>query len=113
MMMNNPEDPLFKNLLTDYAAPLPDDGFSEGILAAIDAKQNNIYHVKRRLLAGAVLIGGAIAATQVPAFIRLTSDIAVPSLPSLAELPSWAPFVVGVLIFMLWALLDNRGSEVI
>lgn len=113
MMMTNPEDPMFESLLADYAAPLPDDGFSEGVLAAIEAKQTHIHRVKHWLLSGAVLLGGAIAATQVPALIHLTANLAVPSLPSLTELPYWAPFIVGVFIFMLWALLDNRGSEVI
>ena len=119
MMMTNPEDDMFGNLLADYAAPLPDEGFSARVLEGIKAQQRRARRVKRRILAGAVVLGGAIAATQVPALVRLTKSFAgqstpkISELPSLTSLPYGAPIIVGVFIFMLWVIVDNRGSEVI
>lgn len=119
MMMTNPEDDMFGDLLSDYAAPLPDEGFSARILEDIEAQQRHARRVKRRVLAGAVVLGGAIAASQVPALVRLAKNFTMQSppqiseLPSLTSLPYGAPIIVGVFIFMLWVIVDNRGSEVI
>lgn len=119
MMMTNPENDMFAQLLAEYTAPLPDDGFSNRVVENLKTQQRYVQRVRRRILAGAVVLGGAIAATQVPAFVRLTKNFTAQStaqiseLSSLTSLPYGAPIIVGVFIFMLWALVDNRGSEVI
>jgi len=121
MMMQNPEDTLFKDLLSDYAAPTPDDGFTQSVMSTIDAETIRtetikIERLRRGLIYGSSFVGGAIAATQFPALLKIIAGL-TPVLPNTAPLPfalptsHWTFLTMIFLGFVLWAALDRTISE--
>jgi len=84
MMMQNPDDNLFADMLSDYAAPVADDGFSDTVLNAIETEARKVERIRRFSIYGACFIGGLIAASQLPAFLG----------------------------FVLWAALDRKASDI-
>jgi len=116
MMMQTPDDNLFKDLLSDYVTPLDDDGFTQSLMAQLDQDAVKTEKLRRGLIYGASFVGGAIAAMQFPAFIKMLSAL-TPTLPNAAALPSdlpisqWTFMTIVLLIFVLWAALDRTTSE--
>jgi len=120
MMMQNSDDffgdNLFKDLLSDYAAPVAEDGFSDSMLKSIEAKARKVERIRRVSIYGACFIGGAIAASQFPALIAIAAKIklAAPTIPDTGSIPlsqwSWAGLVL--LGFVLWAALDRKASDI-
>ena len=87
-MMQDPiEDKQFENLLSDYAAPVDDDGFSARVMAQLPDEQNSAHNtteisaqLRRTFIGGGAIVGGAIAATQVPALARLLGKVKLPDI---------------------------------
>jgi len=85
-MMQDPiEDKQFENLLSDYAAPIDDDGFSAHLLAQLPDEQNSAQsntesrtHLRRAFIGGGAIVGGGIATTQVPALAKLLGKVSLP-----------------------------------
>lgn len=116
MMMQNPDNNLFADLLSDYAAPVADDGFSESMMHVIEAETRKIERIRRFSIYSACFIGGAMAASQFPALVAMIAKIklAVPSIPDTGAIPlsqwSWAGIIL--LGFVLWAALDRKASDI-
>jgi len=115
MMMQTPDDNLFQDLLSDYVAPVAEDGFSDAVLKSIDAEARKVERIRRFSIYGACFVGGVIAASQFPALLSMTAKIklAAPVLPDAGALPlslwSWAGIIL--LGFVLWAALDRKASD--
>jgi len=115
MMMQNPNDNLFQDLLSSYAEPVADDGFSESVLKTIEAETRKVERIRRFSIYGACFVGGVIAASQFPGLLAMTSKIklAAPTIPDAGAIPlsqwSWAGIIL--LGFVLWAALDRKVSE--
>ena len=116
MMMQNSDDNLFTELLSDYVAPVRDDGFSDAVLKAASAEGRKIERVRRFSIYGASFVGGIIAAIQIPMLVSLVSkiNIAVPAIPKASSLPisQWSFLCIIVLGFVLWAALDRKASDI-
>jgi len=116
MMMQNPDDNLFKDLLSDYAAPVTEDGFSDTVLKSIDVEARKVERIRRFSIYGSCFVGGIIAASQFPALVNMTAKIqlATPTIPDTGSIPlsqwSWAGIVL--LGFVLWAALDRKASDI-
>jgi LPXTG-motif cell wall-anchored protein len=116
MMMQNPNDNLFKDLLSDYAAPVTDDGFSASVLKIIEAETRKVERIRRFSIYGACFVGGLIAASQFPELIAMIAKIkiAAPTLPDTGSIPlsqwSWSGIIL--LGFVLWAALDRKTSDI-
>lgn len=92
--MNPKDDARLKAFLSDYAAPITDDGFSDRLmaLAAQEASLNNApspreRRIRRWALYGAYFVGGVIAAVQMPTLRRVMQG-ALEAMPSAAPLPT-------------------------
>ena len=79
IMENDPMDENLKALLSDYAAPVPDDGFA----AAVKSEITKRARLRRALILGGGTIGALIAALQLPALFALAEG-----LPKTAKLPT-------------------------
>ncbi len=87
-MMQDPiEDKQFENLLSDYAAPVDDAGFSARVMAQLPAEQNSAHNttktraqLRSTFIGGGATLGGAIAATQVPALAKLLGKVKLPDI---------------------------------
>jgi hypothetical protein len=115
MMMQNPDDKLFKDLLSDYTTPVADDGFSESVLKTIEAETRKVERIRRFSIYGACFVGGVIAASQFPALIAMTAKIkfATTAVPDASALPFSYWSLVGIILlgFVLWAVLDRKASD--
>lgn len=120
MIMQNPddflEDSLFKDLLSDYAAPVSEDGFSESVLRHIQDERRKVERIRRFSIYGACFIGGIIAASQFPALFSMISKLklAAPVMPDAGalSLSHWGWAVIILLGFVLWAALDRKASDI-
>ena len=120
MMQNSDEhflgDNLFKDMLSDYAAPVADEGFSQNVLAAVEAATKREERIRRVSIYGASFVGGLIAASQFPALLAMAAkvNIAVPALPGAGGMASsqWSLAALVLLGFVLWAALDRKASEI-
>lgn len=116
MMMQNPDDKLFKDLLSDYAAPVAEDGFSDSVLKTIEAETRKVERIRRFSICGASFVGGVIAASQFPALITLAAKIkvTVPSMLDANALPLsyWSLAGIILLGFVLWAVIDRKASDI-
>gem|GEM_PF-2801532 len=91
------EDKQFQDLLGDYAAPVSDDGFSAYVMAQLPSSSANLQNtenLRRRFIGGGAIMGAVIAATQLPALVKLISKLNVPdvSMPALASVDT-SPFL--------------------
>jgi len=116
MMMQNPDDNLFADMLSDYAAPVADEGFSDMVLNTIQAEARKVERIRRFSIYGACFVGGVIAATQLPALVAMASKIkfAIPTVPEASALPfsHWSFIGFVLLGFVLWAALDRKASDI-
>jgi len=112
MMSDNSEDKIFKDLLSDYARPVPDGGFSAAVLTRCARRKDNRV-LKTVTIGSAALVGGLIAAAQLPALLQLTSKFSVPEIPTsklatidvntLASTIFASPFMLATaLLVILW-----------
>ena len=116
MMMQNPDDNLFQDLLADYAAPVEDDGFTQNLLENIQAEAKRVERIRRVSIYGACFAGGVIAAAQLPALATMAGNIklAMPAVPDAGGLPVSTLSLAGLVFlgFVLWAALDRQVSEI-
>jgi len=114
MMMQNPEDNLFRDLLSDYAAPIEDDGFTKSVMRSIEHENpSRSSNLRRGLIFGACVIGGLMAAIQLPGLFRLMGQTFSPDLVSLSSLgqSSWMLGAITVVGLLLICALDQKTSE--
>lgn len=79
VMHEDTEDKMFKDLLSDYAAPADDNGFSDHVLASFEARPDH-SRLKMLMVGGAGLVGAAIAGLQLPGLWNYVSGFKVPTL---------------------------------
>lgn len=106
-MMNSPEDSVFKDMLSGYAAPIDDAGFTDNLLAVIDAKKARLHRMKFLFLASGCFLGGVLAATQFKSALGLLRQI---SLPEVTIAPIWLLAAALISAFIAWMTLDNKPS---
>lgn len=96
-------DNAFESLLQSYAEPVADNGFSAATLDQIKARTL----LRKRVLIGATLVGGGIAASQTPSlWITLES----------VTIPEGHPLILtalGLLGFVAWAALDREWNDAV
>lgn len=92
-----------QNLLRDYAAPTPDNGFT----AATLARAKNSKSPRVLVLTAATCIGGLLALSQMPSLLALLTQIDIPTTSPLAFT------AIGVLGFVGWASLDRGWSDAV
>ena len=119
MMMQNPDDNLFQDMLADYAAPVKDDGFTHSLLETIEAEAKRVERIRRVSVYGACFAGGLIAATQLPGLAVMAGKVklampVVPAVPEAGALPVSTMGLAGLVFlgFVLWAALDRQVSEI-
>lgn len=116
MMMQNPDDNLYQDLLSDYATPVEDDGFSMSVLKAAETATRKIERIRRFSIYGACFVGGVIAASQFPALISMTAkmEFAAPAITDMGSilLSQWNWAGIILLGFVLWAALDRKASDI-
>jgi hypothetical protein len=83
VMQDDFEDKMFKELLGDYTKPAADDGFSEYVLANLEAQPNH-SRLKTILVGGAGVIGAAIAGLQLPGLWHYLTGLKVPAIQPIA-----------------------------
>lgn len=79
MMQDNTEDNMFNALLSDYAAPVSDGGFSESVLEKLPTTQIS-NPLKAKFVSIAALVGGGFAALQIPSLWQYISSLQLPSI---------------------------------
>lgn len=97
------EDLGIQNALRNYAAPVADNGFTAATLARAEHSKS----LRVPVLAGAAVIGGGFALSQMPNLLDLLTQM---------NIPSASPFVLtalGVFGFVAWAALDRGWSETV
>ena len=92
-----------QNLLRDYAAAVPDNGFTEAVLAR--AKSPKRFRLPILAMAGG--LGGLIALSQMPSLWDLLTQLNIPTTSPLAFT------VLGVLGFVAWAALDKGWGDAV
>ncbi|WP_026941245.1 hypothetical protein [Hellea balneolensis] len=116
MMMQDPNDNLFKDVLANYTAPVPEDGFTQNLMAQIEVKSKRQERIRRVSIYGASFAGGLIAASQFPALLNMIAKIqvAIPSWPQAEALPFsvWSIAGLVLLSFVLWAAFDRKASDI-
>lgn len=116
MMMQNPDDNLFQDMLADYTAPVRDDGFTHNLLETIEAEAKRVERIRKVSVYGACFAGGLIAATQLPALAAMAGkiELAMPAVPEAGVLPVSTMGLAGLVFlgFVLWAALDRQVSEI-
>ena len=112
-MMQNPEDNLFKDLLSDYVAPIADDGFTKSVMRSINAENQYESTLRRGLILGACAIGGLMAAIQLPALFKLIGQTFSPDLASISNIgqSSWMLGGIVAVGVLLICALDQKTSE--
>lgn len=113
MMMQNPDDNVFKDLLGDYAAPVADDGFTQTVMQVIDQDRAREERLRHGFIYGACFIGGVIAATQFSGLMGLVKTWLSRDL-SLAQnlsYSSWTIAAIPLVVFTLWCALDQKTTE--
>lgn len=131
MMMNTPDDNLYRDLLKAYAAPTGDAGFTDGVMRTLAEQQSHTQagdQIKPYILALAIITGGGIAALQIPKLVNLVKKVPVSSLPApnlpesavlgsgwitqlsanLTNLPDWGVVGLAMLILVIFTTLADQ-----
>jgi len=64
-------DENFRDLLVEYVADTPDDGFSDHVMKTVNQRESSSPQLKKRAVYGAMFIGGLISGSQFPALLSL------------------------------------------
>ena len=112
-MQENTEDKMFAELLSDYAKPAEDNGFSQFVLASMPRPQSQ-QRLKSLMVGCAGALGATIAATQLNGLLGFVEALTLPTLKAptvdmsvLANSSlmgsSYAPVFLGLgLLMALW-----------
>jgi len=114
VMHEDTENKMFKDLLSDYAAPAADNGFSEEVLAGLEAQPDH-SRLKTRLVGGAGLIGAVIAGMQLPGLWNYLSGMSVPNVQPLSTpqvntglfSTSYGMAAVGIILLLGFWIANN------
>lgn len=79
MMVDNTENNEFRELLSDYAAPIDDDGFSDHVLMQAHSPQNT-GAIKNLMVGLAALLATFTAVPQLGKLIHLLGGVQLPEL---------------------------------
>lgn len=119
MMMQNPDDTLFTDMLSNYCAPVEDAGFTQALMADIRAEERRLKSLRRITIGAACFIGGMVAATQFPALgdIIANIDLVFLSAPRTFEVSQlsvsqWTLTGMILLGSVLWTIVDKRASDI-
>ena len=108
MMVDNTENNEFRELLSDYAAPVGDDGFSDHILMQANTLQNqaprNVGAIKNIMVGIAALLATFTAIPQLGKLKQLVGGVQLPELALPANVLETASMPT-MTIFALLALL--------
>ncbi len=115
MMHDNFDDKMFKDLLGDYAAPLAEDGFSHSVMASLPQRDKVENKLRSVFISTGAIIGGGIAAAQIPAVWGYISGVKLPTLTvpnmDIAQLetaasssPSYMLIAAGLMALMIFWL---------
>lgn len=127
-MTSNSQNSEFQTLLKGYMAPAKDDGFTQSVLAQIEAqnqqREQRITTYRRVGLYSAAFMGGIVAAVQLPKLSQLFKSLNTntPSLPDVeisslgiltANLSQSTALIGGtiIILFALWVIIDQRSAE--
>lgn len=77
MMHENTDDKMFQDLLSDYAAPVDDNGFGARVMEGLPKRTPP----KAYFVGAGAIAGGAIAARQLPALWNYIGGLKLPSVP--------------------------------
>jgi len=110
MMVDDTENNEFRELLSDYAEPISDDGFSEHVLMQANAPQN-IGTIKRFMVGGATLMAALVAVPQLSKLLQLLGGVKLPelSIPTNLAETSYAPTMP--IMALLAVLIVGLGSS--
>ncbi len=103
IIMTHSENNDFRDILSSYAAPLEDEGFTDSVLLALQTKQQTLRLLRFSFLASGSFLGGMMAATQAKPAFQMLSTVSIP-----AE-PIWISALAMLFGFVVWATIDNRG----
>jgi len=109
MMVDNTENNEFRELLSDYAAPIGDDGFSEHVLMQAHAPQN-IGAIKNLMVGTAVLLATLTAIPQLGKLKLLLGEIQLPELALPANMLESASMPSMTIFALLALMIVSLGS---
>ena len=121
LMQNNgpkkSDDTDFAALLSNYAAPAADDGFSQAVLTSIDiaalqAAQTRQTKLRLYSLYGAAFLGGAVASLQLPSLMGLLGRVSFMNAEATAMPHIVSAGIILSLGLALWALLDSKAVDI-
>lgn len=106
-MMIQPDNDNFEALLSDYISSADDDGFLEAVITLAKNREARLARIKFGFLGAGFFTGGAIAATQFPALVKLLSGVSMPAQPisSLA--------IAVIFAFVVWVTLDSKKASLL
>lgn len=110
MMVDNTEDNEFRELLSDYAEPISDDGFSEHVLMQTYAPQN-VGRIKNIMVGGAALLAAFMAVPQLGKLKQLVGGVKLPELSLPANLLETTSMPNMTIIALLAVLVVGLGSS--
>lgn len=79
MMVDDTENNEFRELLSDYAEPINDDGFSDHVLMQVQ-KPRDMNMLKNLMIGGAALMAGFVALPQLGKLVQLIGEIKLPEI---------------------------------
>lgn len=103
MMVDNTENNEFRELLSDYAAPISDDGFSDHVLMQAHAPQNTST-IKNLMVGMAALLATFTAVPQLGKLKQLLGGVQLPDITLPANILESAS-VPNLTVFALLALM--------
>ncbi|PHR60192.1 MAG: hypothetical protein COA43_07800 [Robiginitomaculum sp.] len=87
MMHETPEDDMFTALLSEYSAPIKDNGFSADMMAMVVTQDTLVTvtaakhkKIKTVIVGSSAIIGGAYAALQIPNLLRIIQGVSLPKI---------------------------------
>ncbi len=108
MMVDNTENNELRELLSDYAAPISDDGFSDYVLMQAHALQNQAPHntsaIKNLMVGTAAVLAAFTAIPQLGKLKQLLGGVKLPELTLPANVLE-GPSMSTMTIFALLALM--------
>ena len=106
----NRDDLDIQNALRAYAPPVPDNGFTAATLARAEKSKS----LRLSILGTAGFIGGALALSQMPSLWKLINQFSLPINPADIHITSpYTIMAIGVLGFVVWAVLDRGWSDTV
>lgn len=110
MMVDDTENNEFRELLSDYAEPISDDGFSEHVLLQASAPQN-VGRIKNIMVGGAALMAAFVAVPQVGKLVQMVGGVKLPELSLPTNMMETANMPNMTMIALLAVLIVGVASS--